>query len=119
MTEQHPEPLTIDGAKIGARTYDLVAIPSPTGASDAVCDRYAAMLEEIGLEVTLDRHFDGGPNVIGRWPGDGDGPTVTLVGHLDTIHAPHASPALARDSVHGRGADDMNRVSRQRFPGVI
>ena len=99
--------LNIDSERLAARALDLVAIPSPTGASDAVAERYATMLRELGLDVTVDPHFAGGPNVIGRWRGTGSGPRVTLVGHLDTIHAPHAAPRRTADAVHGRGADDM------------
>lgn len=97
----------ISGDRLAARTYDLVSIPSPTGASDAVSERYAELLRELGLEVEIDRHYPGGPNVIGRWRGAGGGPTLALVGHLDTIHTPHAPPHRTQRAVHGRGADDM------------
>jgi acetylornithine deacetylase/succinyl-diaminopimelate desuccinylase-like protein len=99
--------LMIDDEQVAARTFELVSIPSPTGASDAVAERYAAMLRELGLEVTVDQHFAGGPNVIARWAGGGPGPTLAFVGHLDTIHAAHAAPHRTADAVHGRGADDM------------
>lgn len=99
--------LAIEGERIAALTYELVDIPSPTGASDAVAERYADVLREIGMDVTIDRHFPGGPNVVGRWGNAAHGPHVALVGHLDTIHAPHAAPQRAIDAVHGRGADDM------------
>lgn len=97
----------IDDEQVAARALELVSIPSPTGASDAVAERYAAMLDELGLDVTVDRHFAGGPNVIGRWAGAGDGPVLAFVGHLDTIHAAHAPPYRTATAVHGRGADDM------------
>lgn len=104
---EHVAALTIDSERLATRTYDLVAIPSPTGASDAVAERYAALLREIGLEVTVDRYFAGGPNVVGHWRGTGEGPRVAFVGHLDTIHASHAPPRRTAEAVHGRGADDM------------
>ncbi len=97
----------ISGERIAARTYDLVSIPSPTGAGDAVVERYAEMLRELDLDVTIDRSFAGGPSVIGRWRGAGHGPTLSFVGHLDTIHAAHAPPHRTDKAVHGRGADDM------------
>src|SRR4051794_27648305 len=97
----------IDHEQVAARTFELVAIPSPTGASEAVAERYAAMLADLGLEVSIDHHFAGGPNVVGRWRGAGPGPTLSFVGHLDTIHAAHAAPRRTADAVHGRGADDM------------
>lgn len=97
----------ISGERIATCTYELVSIPSPTGASDAVVQRYAELLHELGLDVTIDRYFAGGPNVVGRWRGEGRGPTLSFVGHLDTIHAAHASPHRTDTAVHGRGADDM------------
>lgn len=97
----------IHGEQIAQRTYELVAIPSPTGDSAFVAQRYAEMLRAIGLEVTIDPCTPGGPNVVGRWYGAGGGPTLALVGHLDTIHAAHAAPRLTDTAVHGRGADDM------------
>lgn len=93
--------------RVASRTAELVAIASPTGSSDAVCEHYAERLAELGLEVELDRHFAGGPNVIGRWRGIGTGPTLAFVGHLDTIHAAHAPPYQTDTAVYGRGADDM------------
>ncbi len=96
----------IDGERLAARTLDLARIPSPTGDSDAVSARYAAMLREIGIDVTTDTRLPGGPNVRGVWHG-GDGPTLSLVGHLDTIHAPHHAPMRDGDRVRGRGTDDM------------
>ncbi len=99
--------LVVSSERLAERTYDLVAIPSPTGSSDAVADRYAELLEQLGLEVSIDRYYPGGPNVIGRWRGESHGPTLAFVGHLDTIHAGHAAPRRTDTAVHGRGADDM------------
>lgn len=107
MDAASAHPTVIDAERLAARTLELVAIPSPTGDSGAIVERYAAMLGEIGLEVEVDRHFPGGPNVLGRWRGVGGGPTLALVGHLDTIHAPHAAPRRVGGAIHGRGADDM------------
>ena len=104
--EQSPA-TRIDDDQVAARTFELVSLPSPTGASDAVAERYAAMLVDVGLEVAVDRHFPGGPNVIGRWSGANTDPTVAFVGHLDTIHAAHAPPRRTSHAVYGRGADDM------------
>ncbi len=100
-------PSAISGEDVAARTYELVVIPSPTGSGNAIAERYAGMLDELGLEVTIDRYFPGGPNVVGRWRGTARGPALAFVGHLDTIHAGHAPPFRTVDAVHGRGADDM------------
>ncbi len=71
----------ISGDRLAARTYDLVAIPSPTGAGETVAERYAELLKELGLDVTIDRHFPGGPNVVGRWRGTGRGVLATCLIH--------------------------------------
>jgi acetylornithine deacetylase/succinyl-diaminopimelate desuccinylase-like protein len=97
----------VDRARLAELAYDLVAIPSPTGDGAAVAARYAEALIDIGLDVVVDDHFAAGPNVIGRWRGRDDGPTVSFVGHLDTIPAAHSPARLSAHAVHGRGADDM------------
>ncbi len=107
MSGAWPNPIAIDAGRVAGRAYDLVTVPSPTGHGDAVAEAYAALLRDVGLEVTVDRHFPGGPNVVARWRGRGGGPTLAFVGHLDTIGADHAPPRLADGAVHGRGADDM------------
>jgi acetylornithine deacetylase/succinyl-diaminopimelate desuccinylase-like protein len=107
MSTEEQVAASIQGARLAARAYELVRIPSPTGESAAVAERYAEMLDAVGLEVSVDRHYAGGPNVVGRWRGMESGPTLAFVGHLDTIHTAHEPPYQTADAIHGRGADDM------------
>jgi tripeptide aminopeptidase len=68
---------------------ELCRIPSPFGHERACADRVAAELRDLGLEV----HEDGaGPeagsesgNLLARVPARGDGRTVLLCSHLDTV----------------------------------
>ncbi len=88
----------------------LVRIPSPTGDSVQVTEFYADHLRRLGLEVELrydvaDR-FPKSPSVVARLRG-GEGPTLQLDGHLDTIPAEHAAPYYRDGIIHGRGAADM------------
>jgi acetylornithine deacetylase/succinyl-diaminopimelate desuccinylase-like protein len=107
MSTESQVAASIQSVRLAARTYELVRIPSPTGESAAVAERYAEMLNDVGLEVSVDRHYTGGPNVVGRWNGTEGGPTLAFVGHLDTIHAAHEPPYQTAEAIHGRGADDM------------
>jgi len=88
-------------------TLDLVRIPSPTGDSRAVTDRYVREIEALGLGVQVLNTLPSSPSTIARLVGDADGPTLTLDGHLDTIHAAHPEPYATADRIYGRGAGDM------------
>ena len=62
----------------------LVAIEAPTFHEEKKARRYAEYLTELGLEeVHLDQHG----NVLGTLKGTGDGPTILLEAHLDTVFA--------------------------------
>lgn len=97
----------ISANRAAALTLDLVAIPSPTGETVAVTERFAAELQELGLEVELYCKLPRTPVVIGRWRGTGEGPTLILNGHLDTVPIPHSPAERKEGRVYGRGAIDM------------
>ena len=97
----------VDPDRLRALTLDLVRIPSPTGDSDAVTARYAEVVRSLGLEVEVLHDFPGGPSTVARVPGAGSARALTLDGHLDTIHAPHAAPHVEGDRIYGRAAGDM------------
>lgn len=70
----------------------------------------AARMEELGLDVDVWDALPGRPNVVGRLPGSGGGPSLMLVGHLDTVGpwGPDAfTPAVRDGRMYGRGAADM------------
>lgn len=60
----------------------MVTIESPTFDESRRATDYAERLRALGL---CDVHFDSYGNVLGRRPGKGNGPTVLLEGHLDTV----------------------------------
>ncbi len=68
-------------------------------------------LEAFGFEIGKREIAPGRPNVWGRLKGCGEGPTLMLAGHLDTVgtegyDAPF-EPKIENDRVYGRGACDM------------
>lgn len=93
--------------RAAALTLDLVSIPSPTGDTAAVSERFAAELRSLGMEVELFTAFPATPVVIGRLRGTGGGPTLILNGHLDTVPVPHPQPERRAGAVYGRGSADM------------
>src|SRR5436190_1368346 len=100
--------MSVDAGRLRDLTLDLVRVESPTGETRAAADLYAARLEELGLEVEVQRDvFPATPIVIARLHGSRPGPTVVLNGHLDTVPIPHDEPCVDGDRVYGRGAADM------------
>jgi len=97
----------VDVHRLRDLTRELVSIPSPTGDAEAVTARYAEVVRGIGLEVEILHDYPGGPSTVARLPGAGRSPALTLDGHLDTIHAPHAALRLEANRIYGRGAADM------------
>lgn len=98
----------VSADRAAALTLDLAAIDSPTGDTVAVSERFAAELRELGMEVEWFDRFPRTPVVIGRRRGKGgDGPTLVLNGHLDTVPIPHAPAERRGGRVYGRGTADM------------
>ncbi|MER7185044.1 ArgE/DapE family deacylase [Streptomyces hyaluromycini] len=124
----------VDEAAVGRTLLELMAVPSVTGspAESELQHLLAGRLERLGLDVDLwsmdlpallaDPGFPGlevardeAWGLVGRTPGDGDGPTLILQGHVDVV--PPGDPAawqgdpfvprVTGDVVHGRGACDM------------
>lgn len=88
-------------------TLALVRIPSPTGDSVEVSEFYAETVRGLGVPVQIVVDFPHSPSTIARCDGSSEGPTLTLDGHLDTIHAPHPEPYVDEGRIYGRGAGDM------------
>ena len=73
-----------------------------------------SLLEEAGFDCELPTAVPGRPNLVARMPGGSDGPTLCLLGHVDTVLAdpedwqvdPWAGE-LREGCVWGRGAKDM------------
>ena len=96
----------------------LVAINSvnpdlvPDGPGEAEIARFvASWLESAGLEIELNEPEPGRPNVIGIVRGSGDGRSLILNAHMDTVgvagmERPH-EPLITGNRLYGRGAYDM------------
>jgi acetylornithine deacetylase len=118
--------------EIVAALQELVRIPSQTGAEGLAQDAVARLMRAHNLEVdiwepdvtaledhaesvTLAAGFAGRPNVVGVRRGRGNGRSLILNGHIDTVEvgdpAAWTYDALGGDVVHGRlygrGACDM------------
>lgn len=98
----------IDGEWIARQAQTMVEIPSVTMQEAEVCQYYAAQLGELGFDVDMRRVTDGRYNIYARLPGAGDGPSLMLNGHLDTIPIGDCTPCRREgDRLYGRGATDM------------
>jgi acetylornithine deacetylase len=118
--------------EIVAALQQLVSISSQTGQEGLAQDAVARLMRGHGLEVdvwepdasllrehaesvTLDGGFDGRPNVVGVYRGNGRGRSLILNGHIDTVElgdpAAWSYAPLGGDVVdgrlYGRGACDM------------
>jgi acetylornithine deacetylase/succinyl-diaminopimelate desuccinylase-like protein len=87
---------------------------NPPGAERELQESLAADLREAGFEVDLLGAEPERPNLVARLRGRGDGPTLCLLSHVDTVLATAAdwthdpwSGDLADGCVWGRGALDM------------
>jgi acetylornithine deacetylase len=71
----------------------------------------AEWLENVGLDVTLQETGPGRPNVIARVKGTGNGRSLMLNAHLDTVGYAGMDrplePMIAGNRLYGRGAFDM------------
>ena len=98
----------VDGEWIARQAQALVEIPSVTMQEAEVCQFYAAQLRELGFDVDQRRVTDGRYNLYARLPGAGNGPSLMLNGHLDTIPIGDCVPCRREgDRLYGRGATDM------------
>lgn len=86
-------------------TLELLAIASPIGREEALCDHLA---ERLGRTLPDGHVLRRGNALIARpWAPRGR-PVVALVGHLDTVPAEgHVAPERRDDRIVGRGASDM------------
>ena len=87
---------------------------NPPGNEQAAQEFLRDLLEGAGFECELLSSVQGRPNLIARLPAGADGPTLCLLGHVDTVLADPADWSLDPWSgdildgcVWGRGALDM------------
>jgi len=110
--------LTIDRGRLVDQLADLVRIDStnpelvPDGAGEAEAAAYVAdAMRALGLEVEVWAPEPGRPNVVGVWPGTGEGRSLMLNAHTDTVgvegmEAPF-TPRIEDGRMYGRGTQDM------------
>ena len=96
----------IDATRLAQLTFDLVQIPSPTRDTEGITSWYAGHLRDTGISVVVQREIPDGPNVIARIEGDSNGPTLTLLSHLDHKPLDHPPPYQEKGIIYGRGATD-------------
>ncbi|GAA5070703.1 M20/M25/M40 family metallo-hydrolase [Roseibacterium beibuensis] len=115
MTHGAPraERLTADLARMVAipSVNPFAEPPGPGHREEEMAQDLVAHLDALGLETGRRDVAPGRPNVWGRLRGTGQGPTVLLAAHLDTVGTegyPDAhAPRIAEGRVTGRGACDM------------
>lgn len=109
---------TIDEAFLTQVLSEMVQIDSsnpsltPGSPGEAEIGAYVAkVFEQIGLKVTIHELTPGRVNVVGILKGTGNGPSLMLNGHLDTVsHEGMAEPlsgAVREGKLYGRGSQDM------------
>ncbi|MBI4494400.1 MAG: M20/M25/M40 family metallo-hydrolase [Chloroflexi bacterium] len=121
MVATHQEVLgRIDDDELKEMMLDVVNIPSLTGDEQAMGEYLARRYGELGMEVELQPVEEDRLNVLARWRGTGGGPTVMLLGHMDTApYVPSINPYRLRRPgqplggmidgiwVYGPGASNM------------
>ena len=114
------EETALAGSDLGTSAVDLLCelialdTVNPPGNEDRAQDLLSARLRDAGFEVTTLAAEPGRDNLIADLPGAGDGPTLCLLGHVDTVPAnaeewtfsPWAGD-VADGEVRGRGAQVM------------
>ncbi|MEW6281767.1 MAG: M20/M25/M40 family metallo-hydrolase [Candidatus Eremiobacterota bacterium] len=125
-----PATIPIPSELILPTLIDLVQIPSvnpglSAGLGEAEAAVYcAACLREAGLDVEVQEVAPGRTNILGILRGTGGGPSLMLLGHLDTEAAGEmAQPFQVRQEdgrLHGRGAADMKAgLATMLWAGMI
>jgi acetylornithine deacetylase/succinyl-diaminopimelate desuccinylase-like protein len=90
---------------------------NPPGNERLAQEHLAGLLEGAGLEVELLGRTPERPNLVARLRGTGDGPTLGLLSHVDTVlanpaewtHDPWSGHEDERGVIYGRGAQDMKQ----------
>jgi succinyl-diaminopimelate desuccinylase len=106
----------------------LLRIPSenPTGTEEAAGRYMAEVLRKNGIPAELSWAAPGRPNVMARIRGIGQGKTLLLNGHLDTVPPgegwsldPYGA-TLKDGRLYGRGASDMKAgVASMAYAGIL
>lgn len=88
---------------------ELCAIRSPSNMEENRAKRYFELMNQVGLDHV---YMDEVNNVIGLLKGTGDGPTLVIAAHMDTVFGPEidCTPVLKEDGfIWGPGICDDTR----------
>lgn len=95
-------------------TYlNLIKINSVSGNEQKIAEYIADKLTLMGLDVNWYHHEKIGPSLYAEYKGRNNGPTLLLIGHMDTIDVMRGwetdpfDPVIDGDKVYGLGACDM------------
>lgn len=98
-------------ALIRCASVNTFGVPSARGAEAAMADLFEQQLRDLGLETHTHEVLPGRRNVWGTLKGAGDGPTILLAGHLDTVgvdgYVDPFEPTVKAGHIYGRGSCDM------------
>jgi acetylornithine deacetylase/succinyl-diaminopimelate desuccinylase-like protein len=97
----------VSAERLRELTMALVRIPSPTGDARQVTAYYVDCVRSLGLPIEVVDTYPDSPSTVARYIHRPGGRTLTLDGHLDTIHAAHVPPYVEGKRLYGRGAGDM------------
>jgi len=114
------EETAVADAQLGAEAVALLGellrinTVNPPGNEAPAQELLAARLQEAGFKCELLEAEPGRPNLIARLEGQSDGPTLAMLGHVDTVPANPAEWSfdpwagdVVDGMVRGRGAQDM------------
>ncbi|HXV52012.1 MAG TPA: M20/M25/M40 family metallo-hydrolase [Solirubrobacterales bacterium] len=114
------EETAVATGELGTEAVDLLSeliahdTVNPPGNEDRVQVPLAEHLRDAGFEVALLEAEPGRPNLVADLPGERDGETLCLLGHVDTVPADPGewsfspwSGEVVDGMVRGRGAQDM------------
>jgi succinyl-diaminopimelate desuccinylase len=108
---RHDDPLALLHALVAIPSVNRSLAPTATGES-AIADFCRRWLEERGFVVRWLEEHNGSPTLVAYCVGSGDGKTLVLNGHLDTVGVDtfEGNPfkvTVEEDRLYGRGTYDM------------
>jgi acetylornithine deacetylase/succinyl-diaminopimelate desuccinylase-like protein len=116
MSEETAVAASPRGTEAAELLSELIRIDTvnPPGNEEPAQEVLAARLGDAGFECSMLAATKGRPNLVARLPGQASGPTLCLLGHVDTVPADPSewsfdpwSGEVAGGEVRGRGAQDM------------
>jgi len=104
---------TYDKKSVLSTLKGIIKIPSVSGEEKKLAQFIRGKLEQLGVEVSIQKITENSENVVAMIKGNGCGPTILIAGHLDTV-APldgwltdPFEPVEEEDKIYGLGAADM------------